>query len=76
MRPTWNRTRSTMADRIEIRDGREFHVTVLPEKKPPKNRSMRTHVKLAPGNVGEGLPKPKKKRRRRRRHSTRERPGQ
>jgi hypothetical protein len=28
----------------EIRDGREFKVTVLPDEVPPPNRSKRTHV--------------------------------
>jgi hypothetical protein len=28
----------------EIREGREFKVTVLPDEVPPPNRSKRTHV--------------------------------
>jgi hypothetical protein len=32
-----------MNERIEIREGKEYRVIVLPEAKPPKNRSTKTH---------------------------------
>ncbi len=37
-----------MKDQVktEVRDGRKFKVTILPEVKPPKNRSRRTKFKL------------------------------
>lgn len=50
-----------MPDRIDVRDGRPYRVTVLPEAGPPASRSKtsRFHVK----DLSEGQT-PKKKRRR------------
>ncbi len=36
-----------MPDRIEIRDGKEYRVTVLPEAVPQNNRPTTTHYRLS-----------------------------
>jgi hypothetical protein len=49
--------------RVEIREGREFIVTTLPEVFPPKNRSRKTRYKLEDvGKAGDVSSRRKKKR--------------
>jgi len=43
-----------LGERIEIRDGREFKVTTLPDATPPKNRSQKTRFHYEDvGRVGD-----------------------
>lgn len=48
-----------MSERIEIRDGKEYRVEVLPEATPPSGRSHRTRYKLADVDKNPGAKKSK-----------------
>jgi hypothetical protein len=50
--------------RAEIRDGREYRVTLLPEQKPSKERSRKTRYRMADvGKAGDTGSRKKRKRR-------------
>jgi len=62
-----------LAERIEIRDGREFKVTTLPDALPPKNRSKKTRYHFEdvarPGDSNAGAASRALRRKKRRKKS-------
>jgi hypothetical protein len=56
-------------ERVEVRDGKEFKVTVLPEAKPPKKRSAKTHFHHSevgkPGDVPQAKTRSRNRNRKR-----------